>query len=73
MRSRKLELFLLDLSFFGWFLAESLPMVGSILAIWVLPYTQITYAGYYCHIAGPRTTPDGKSYTDAEFTDLPDA
>lgn len=72
MRGRKMELFVLDLSFFGWYLAQIIPLVGSILAIWVLPYTQITYAGYYCHIAGPRTSSDGKPYTDAEFTDLPD-
>ena len=74
MRGRKMELFVLDLSFLGWVLMQNmLPYAGTILGIWVMPYTAITYARYYTLLAGPRTSPDGKPFTDAEYTDLPDA
>ena len=74
MRGRKLELFVLDVSFLGWYLLQSfLPYFGTFLGIWVLPYTEIAYAGYYCHIAGPRTAPDGKPFVDGEFQDASDS
>ena len=72
MKGRKGELFALDLSFLGWVLLQSLlPYAGTIIGIWVMPYTAITYARYYTILSGPRTTPDGKPFTDGEYTDLP--
>lgn len=43
MRGRKGELFVLDLSFIGWSLLSIIPFVN----LWVLPYTNVTYANYY--------------------------
>ncbi len=43
MDGRKAELFVLDLSFLGWYIASSFPLVS----IWVTPYTEVTYTGYY--------------------------
>lgn len=74
MKGRKMELFVLDLSFLGWVLLQNLvPYAGTILGIWVMPYMAITYARYYTILAGARTAPDGKPFTDGDFTDLPDA
>lgn len=74
MKGRKLELFVLDLSFLGWVLAQQLlPYVGTLLGVWVIPYTEVTYARYYTLLAGVKTTPDGKPFSEGEFTDLPDA
>lgn len=43
MDGRKWELFVLDLSFLGWYILTWLP--GAI--VWVEPYTRITYTNYY--------------------------
>ncbi|MGI5935292.1 MAG: DUF975 family protein [Oscillospiraceae bacterium] len=43
MMGRKWELFVLDLSFFGWTLLSIIPFV----ILWTLPYTEVTYANYY--------------------------
>lgn len=43
MEGRKWELFKLDLSFLGWYLLCLIPLV----TIWVLPFTNVCYAGYY--------------------------
>lgn len=48
MRGRKLELFVLDLSFLGWALLTIVPFVG----IWVNPYMETTYANYYNTVSG---------------------
>ena len=43
MEGRKWELFKLDLSFIGWYLLCLIPLV----TIWVLPFTNVCYAGFY--------------------------
>jgi len=43
MNGHKGELFVLDLSFIGWYLLTLFPFV----AIWVTPYTSVTYTNYY--------------------------
>lgn len=43
MAGHKAELFVLDLSFLGWYLLSVIPFVP----IYVYPYTMTTYAGYY--------------------------
>lgn len=47
MRGRKRELFMLDLSFLGWYILSVVPLV----AVWVQPYMRITEAGFYNAIA----------------------
>ena len=50
MRGRKGELFIRDLSFLGWSLLTIIPFVS----VYVLPYTETTYAGYYVAISTPQ-------------------
>ncbi len=54
MRGRKMELFTLDLSFFGWYFFSYICTLVSIpiIDIWVSPYTELTYAGYYNRLIG---------------------
>ena len=47
MRGHKAELFILDLSFIGWALLSVIPFVS----IYTIPYTEATYALYYCQLA----------------------
>lgn len=51
MNGRKGELFILDLSFLGWYLLALVPFV----TIFVTPYTSMTYINYYI---GLRDIPD---------------
>ena len=43
MRGRKAELFVLDLSFIGWWILSLIPFVP----LWVTPYTNLTFVNYY--------------------------
>lgn len=43
MKGHKWELFVMDLSYLGWYILCAIPFVG----IWVLPYTNIGYSLYY--------------------------
>lgn len=55
MNGRKRELFLLDLSFLGWFLLSLIPGV----VFWTAPYTGITYTNYYLALRDmPQSTFD---------------
>jgi len=52
MDGNKLDLFLLELSFIGWwilsaFLSMLIPIPFPIVAIWIRPYMELTLAGYY--------------------------
>ena len=47
MCGHKAELFILDLSFIGWALLSVIPFVS----IYTIPYTEATYALYYCQLA----------------------
>jgi uncharacterized membrane protein len=49
MAGHKGELFVLDLSFIGWYILYS---IAFIVGVWTEPYTGVTYAGYYNHVAG---------------------
>lgn len=50
MRGRKAELFVLELSFFGWaFLAT---FTFGLLNIWLEPYMQVTHANFYNAVSG---------------------
>lgn len=46
------QLFMLELSFFGWVLLTTLPYVGYIVQLWTLPYMSMTSALYYEHLRG---------------------
>ncbi len=50
MKGHKAELFLLDLSFLGWYLLMIIPFVS----IYVFPYTRTTFAGYYDTLRSAR-------------------
>ena len=52
MKGHKAELFVMDLSFIGWYLLMGLPYVGYAAQIWVMPYYQITNALYYRYLYG---------------------
>ena len=55
MVGRKWELFVLDLSFLGWYLLTLVP--GAV--VWVEPYTRITYVNYYLALRDmPQSTFD---------------
>lgn len=56
MSGRKWELFMLDLSFIGWYILSQLfAMTGyPIVDVWISPYTGLTYAGYYNSLIGWR-------------------
>lgn len=43
----KSQLFILDLSFLGWYLLTSLPIVGYFINIYVLPYVTFTNSYFY--------------------------
>jgi len=48
MRGHKMEYFTLELSFIGWYIMTYMPyFIGSIVLIWVTPYTELTFARYY--------------------------
>lgn len=48
MDGHKLELFVLELSFIGWVLLS--PLTCGILLIWLMPYRNMTLAGYYVNL-----------------------
>lgn len=52
MNGRKMELFVLDLSFIGWSLLTLFPLVGYLVQIWAVPYMDMSYALYYERIRG---------------------
>ena len=45
-------LFVLDLTFLGWVLLCSIPILGWILSVWVTPYRSLTFLQYYEKISG---------------------
>lgn len=52
MKGHKWELFLLDMSFIGWIILESLPVIGYAAQIWTVPYISLTKALYYVQLSG---------------------
>ena len=47
MRGRKMDLFVLDLSFVLWILLTGIAYIGILVSIWVYIYTELTYVQYY--------------------------
>ena len=57
MAGNKLDLFLLDLSFAGWYIVNFtvmllLPFPFPIISVWLTPYIGLTRAGYYNKLIG---------------------
>lgn len=52
MKGHKCELFVLDLSFIGWFFLAMLPVIGYAVQIWTVPYIGLTKALYYEKLSG---------------------
>ena len=51
-QGHKGELFMLDLSFLGWFLLCLVPVLGWILQVWVSPYRSLSVLQYYEEYSG---------------------
>ena len=51
-QGHKGELFMLDLSFLGWFLLCLVPVLGWILQVWVSPYRSLSVLQYYERYSG---------------------
>lgn len=105
MQGRKMDLFTVDLSFFGWLFLESLaaqfaatfvgmlvaPMIGSLtvpvgitmmvslivttaFSVYLVPYMQYTYAGYYVALKEmPKAPPVNPGAPQPPFVNPPDA
>jgi len=67
---RKMELFILDWSFFGWDLLQII--TGGLAGVWVRPYRMLTDLGYYetC-CAGPDSAPRKDDTYDPNQNDTP--
>lgn len=63
MKNHKAELFVFDLSFFGWLLLASIPYLGYLVQVWTIPYMNLSYAVYYEAL---KNCP-----ADAVFTEIP--
>lgn len=104
MKGRKMDLFTVDLSFFGWLFLESFvaqfaaglvggfvaPMIGSLtvpvgitmivslivttaFSVYLVPYMQYTYAGYYVALKEmPQAPPVNPGATQPPFVNPPD-
>ncbi len=57
MKGRKWELFVLDISFIGWELLGSLPIMGYVVQFFSLPYITMTKALYYEQAGGMGIAP----------------
>jgi len=53
-RGKKREIFVLNLSFIGWFMLSALTL--GILLLWIIPYYRTTKANYYKHITKTKET-----------------
>ena len=51
------ELFMLDLSFFGWVLLSAAPYIGYLVSILATPYMALTHALYYERLSGRVAEP----------------
>jgi len=58
-RGHKWELFVLDLSFIGWFILALIPFVR----IYTMPFMELTRVNYYRNISGRLAQPDAESET----------
>lgn len=66
MAGHKAELFMLDLSFIGWYLLGAITFIGYGVRVWTIPYTNVTRVLYYEHLCHPEffSAPSGADYVD---------
>ena len=61
MKGHKKELFILDVSFIGWYLLGMIPYAGYAVQVWSVPYIEMTKALFYETLLGSNVwsyTPD---------------
>ena len=58
MKGHKGELFVMDLSFIGWAILESIPGLGYAVQVWTTPYISMSYVLYYEALRGIETVND---------------
>lgn len=58
MKGHKGELFVMDLSFLGWAILESIPVFGYAVQVWTTPYIRMSYVLYYEALRGAETVND---------------
>ena len=56
MKGRKFDLFVLELSFYPWFLL--MPFTLDLLGIWLFPYMSLTFINFYEHAKSIPGSPD---------------
>ena len=61
MKNHKAELFVFDLSFFGWYLLQAIPYIGYVVQVWTIPYINMSYALYYVAL---KDMPIDAQYTE---------
>lgn len=64
MRDHKSELFILELSFLGWAFVSA--FTAGLLDIWLQPYMQVTFAGYYNALINWRKPEPAAAETESE-------
>lgn len=65
MQGRKLELFVLDLSFFLWIFFTGFPYFGILVSVWLYIYQELTFVNYYNSLLGSpfyERSQDEKAY-----------
>ena len=58
MKGHKGDLFAMDLSFIGWAILESIPIVGYAVQVWTTPYISMSYVLYYEALRGADAVND---------------
>ena len=58
MKGHKGELFVMDLSFIGWAILQSIPVVGYGVQVWTTPYISMCYVLYYEALRGAEPIND---------------
>ena len=68
MKGSKMRLFKLDLSFLGWYIAQSAAsvLIGPVIDVWLEPYLGLTVASFYTNIADTGYVNFDQSYIDQQ-------
>lgn len=74
MKGHKWELFVLSLSFIGWYLLVALTC--GILSLWIVPYVNVVMANYYDELVHPggeeQAEPETEKVETAEVINEPE-
>jgi len=58
MQGKKMAYFQLVLSFFGWFILQSIPVISLAISLWLEPYFNASKVFFYQEITGQGPTPE---------------